>query len=171
MAWLTPFLVLWAIYEHSLVCRISSVPMYHFFIYIPLPAQAFSFWLRRRAKGKQGRKLTDTFYQIQLRWMPNDLTGKKQTNKQTTTTATTKPCWGFQPLQNVSHALLAQVFPVAKHGKIKFFSPVQQSAICDLWNRHFKKMQTFSPNIKDILNKDICAEYPGHKCLMLKAVK
>ena len=91
--------------------------------------------------------------------------------KQTTTTATTKPCWGFQPLQNVSHALLAQVFPVAKHGKIKFFSPVQQSAICDLWNRHFKKMQTFSPNIKDILNKDICAEYPVHKCLMLKAVK
>lgn len=92
-------------------------------------------------------------------------------NKTKQTTTTTKTCWGFQPLQNVSHALLDQVFPVAKHGKIKFFSPVRQSAICDLWNRHFRKMQTFSPNIKDILNKDICAEYPGHKCLMLKAVK
>ena len=88
----------------------------------------------------------------------------KQTNKQ-------KTCQCFQPLQNVSHALLAQVFPVAKHGKVELFSPLQQSTICDLWNRHFRKMQTFSPNIKDILNKDICAEYLGHKCLMLKAVR
>ena len=87
MAWLTSFLVLWAIYEHSPVYRISSVPMYHFFIYIPLSLLRLSpFGSGEEPRANKAENRLTLF--IRSTWDGCQMIWLVKTNKQTNTTTT-----------------------------------------------------------------------------------